>query len=102
MQTEALVSPRYCYRLSDPRYPDLDGIVASMVPGRWNEAATRVVYLGATFAGAVLEALAHAAIGRLPPREWRRIEIPAGVAATTVTADDVPDLVCEVTCDTPG
>jgi RES domain-containing protein len=91
MRTAALASSRHCYRLSDPRYPDLDGIGASMVPGRWNALGTRVVYAGATFAGAVLEALAHAGIGRLPPREWRRIEIPAGVLVTTVTAEDVPD-----------
>ena len=91
MVTAPLAVSRICYRLSDPRYPDLDGVWASMYPGRWNALGTRVVYAGATFAGAVLEALAHAGIGRLPPREWRRIEIPVGTVVTDVDGRNVPD-----------
>ena len=41
-----------------------------------------VVYAAGTFAGAILEQLAHAGIGRLPPREFIRITIPEGVQIT--------------------
>lgn len=85
--TAPLSVARRCYRLHDADHPDLDGVGAALVPGRWNVARMRVVYAAASFAGAVLEQLAHAGIGRLPPRAWCAIDLPAGVRVTTVTAE---------------
>ena len=54
METVALASSRLCYRLCEPPYADLDGVGATMVPGRRH---------APVFAGASPEALAHAGIG---------------------------------------
>ena len=81
-----LSAPRVCYRLGDPRFALLDGSGAARAPGRWNAAGVSVVYAAGTFAGAILEQLAHAGIGRLPPREFISITIPAGVQITEESA----------------
>lgn len=85
-----LTVARRCYRFHDPNHPDLDGVGAALVPGRWNVAQMRVVYAAASFAGAILEQLAHAGIGRLPPRAWCAIDLPAGIYVTTVAPEALP------------
>ena len=78
--------PRVCYRLGDSRFAPLDGSGAARAPGQWNAAGVSVVYAAGTFTGAILEQLAHAGIGRLPPREFISITIPAGVQITEESA----------------
>lgn len=39
---------------------------ASLIGGRWNSSGIGMIYASRSFAGAMLECLAHAAIGRMP------------------------------------
>ena len=54
------------YRIADRRHKIFDGQGASLLGGRWNSPGRRVIYAAETYAGAMLEALVHANIGRLP------------------------------------
>ncbi|CAE6857946.1 hypothetical protein R75461_07821 [Paraburkholderia nemoris] len=54
------------YRIADRRHPVWDGTGASLVGGRFNSPGKPVIYAAATFAGAMLEVLVHARIGKVP------------------------------------
>ncbi len=63
-----------------------------LLGGRWNSRGKRVIYAAATYAGALLEQLAHANIGVLPGRQmWIEIDIPDDLAIERVVPDEVPD-----------
>jgi RES domain-containing protein len=66
------------WRVSKTRYRPFDGTGARLSGGRWNSPGRDVVYASDSYAGALLEILAHAARPRtLPgPHHAVRIEIP--------------------------
>lgn len=79
------------YRIADGRYRLFDGGGAAKEGGRWNSPGRPVIYGSLSFAGAMLERLAQASIGRLPKRDkWIAIEIPAGVAIEELRARELP------------
>ncbi len=70
------------YRIGDPNgaYPIFDSTGARLFPGRWNSAASPVIYTSEHYSTAMLEKLAHGN-GRVPPHQhWIAITIPAGVS----------------------
>lgn len=81
--------PLYAYRIADGRYPLFDGAGAQRRGGRWNSPGKAAIYGALSYAGALLEVLAHGGIGKVPrTQRWIRIEIPAGVKIEE--ADDIP------------
>jgi RES domain-containing protein len=79
------------FRIASGRYPLLDGGGAARVGGRWNAKGQRVIYAGLSFAGALLEQLAHAGIGRLPrDHRWIEIQLPADARIETLDVDPIP------------
>lgn len=56
-----------------------------MLGGRWNSPGRRVIYAAETYAGAMLELLANANIGRMPKNQvWIEILIAEGVSVEEV------------------
>ena len=78
------------YRIADARHPIFDPTGAMLNGGRWNSPGWRVIYAAETYAGALLEILAHSNLSP-PPKNHRvvRIEIPAGVKIETVVQEEV-------------
>jgi RES domain-containing protein len=57
---------------------------------RWNSPGKRIIYAAETYAGALLEILAHAS-GNVPPSQgYIEIEIPASLAIEEITPKDLP------------
>lgn len=54
------------WRIADGRFDVFSPMGASLVGGRWNSPGLGVIYASRSFAGAMLECLAHAGIGRMP------------------------------------
>lgn len=54
------------WRIADGRFEPFSAVGASLVGGRWNSPGLGVIYASSTYAGAMLECLAHAGIGRVP------------------------------------
>ena len=54
------------WRIADGRFDPLSPVGAALVGGRWNSPGLGVIYGSRSFAGAMLECLAHAGIGRVP------------------------------------
>lgn len=80
------------YRICRNTFPILSGDGAARYPGRWNSLGRPVIYAADTFAGAMLEILVHANIGRPPQNlHFAAIRIPAGVAIEEVPAAKVDD-----------
>lgn len=83
--------PLTAYRIADRRFPILDPTGAGLIGGRWNSPARPVIYAALTFAGCLLEQLAHAQLGSLPKSQvWITIRIPRTVSIEEVEAGDVP------------
>ncbi|MBA3341893.1 MAG: RES domain-containing protein [Gemmatimonadaceae bacterium] len=83
--------PLTVYRIADSRHPLFDGRGAALIGGRWNSPGSPVIYCGATFAGCMLEQLAHAAIGILPASQrWASATIPRGVRIEEIGTADLP------------
>lgn len=99
-----LKAPLIAYRIADSRHPILDGRGAQLFGGRWTSPGQRVVYASLSMAGAMLEVLAYAGIGRFPRHQvWTRITVPKGLSFEEVTAAGVPgwdraDLVASRAC----
>ncbi|HEU0230467.1 MAG TPA: RES domain-containing protein [Burkholderiaceae bacterium] len=55
------------YRIASSRHPIWDGTGAALLGGRWNSPGRPVIYASMTYAGAMLEVLAHTNIGKVPP-----------------------------------
>ena len=64
----------HAWRIADGRFDPGSPIGASLVGGHWNSPGLGLIYASRTFAGAMLECLAHAGIGRVP-RTFVAIEI---------------------------
>ena len=54
------------FRVADGRFPIFDGTGARLIGGRWNSPGRPVIYAAETYAGALLEVLVHANLGRAP------------------------------------
>ncbi len=70
------------YRIADPAgaYPIFDATGSKLYPGRWNSAASPMIYTGEHYSTAMLEKLVHGN-GRMPPNQhWIEIAIPPGVS----------------------
>ena len=73
--------PLLAYRIADGRHPLFDGTGALLYGARWSSPGRPVIYAATTYAGAMLEVLVHAGIGRVPRHtKWIEIQIPAGVS----------------------
>jgi RES domain-containing protein len=72
------------WRVAKKRHPPYDGAGAARHGGRWNSPGQPVIYAADSFAGALLEILAHVLRPRtLPgPHHAVRIEIPADLIET--------------------
>nr|WP_314623489.1 RES family NAD+ phosphorylase [uncultured Noviherbaspirillum sp.] len=68
-------------RIADSRHPVWDGTGALLVGGRFNSPGRAVIYGALTFAGAMLEVLVHARIGKMPRHH---------VVVTAQVPEDVP------------
>jgi RES domain-containing protein len=75
------------WRIADCRFDPFSPIGASLVGGRWNSPGLGVVYASRSYAGAMLECLAHAGIGRMP-RTHVAIEIAIASAVTVERHDE--------------
>lgn len=69
------------WRIADGRFDVFSPIGASLVGGRWNSPGLGVIYASRSYAGAMLECLAHAGIGRVP-RTHVAVEITVSGAVT--------------------
>ena len=78
------------WRIADGRFDPFSAVGASLVGGRWNSPGLGVIYASRSYAGAMLECLAHAGIGRVP-RTHVAVEI-AIAAAVTVERQDATSL----------
>jgi RES domain-containing protein len=79
------------WRIADGRFDPFSPVGASLVGGRWNSPGQGVIYASASYAGAMLECLAHAGIGRVPRTQVAvAIRIGPGVATETLHADGLP------------
>src|ERR1700687_520667 len=67
------------FRIADRRHKVFDGQGAASFGGRWNSPGRRIIYAAETYAGAMLEVLAHTNIGRIPRSQFW-IEIMIGNA----------------------
>lgn len=78
------------FRIADRRFPIFDGTGARLIGGRWNSPGKPVIYAAETFAGAMLEVLVHANIGRIPKAQAVvEITIPDRIAIETVIASEL-------------
>ena len=78
------------WRIADGRFDPFSPVGASLVGGRWNSPGLGVIYASLSYAGAMLECLAHAGIGRVP-RTHVAVEI-AIAEAVAVERHDVSGL----------
>lgn len=80
-----------CFRIGDARFPLFDGTGARLYGGRWNSPGRAVIYAAETYAGAILEILAHSNLSRLPrTHAVLTIEVPADLAVESLEASDLP------------
>ena len=86
-----LDEPLRVYRIADSRHPIFDGAGAAALGGRWNSPGRRVIYASETYAGALLEKLAHTNIGRVPSNQvYVEIEIPESVEIEILDSAGLP------------
>ncbi|WP_323123796.1 RES family NAD+ phosphorylase [Burkholderia alba] len=79
------------YRIADRRYPIWNGTGAMWVGGRFNSPGRPVIYAATTFAGAMLEVLVHARIGKVPRTHvWVEADGPADLPLERHTAEQLP------------
>ena len=82
-----------CYRIGDPAgaYPIFDAQGSKLYPGRWNTAASPMIYSSEHYSTAMLEKLVHGS-GALPPNQhFIEITIPSGVSYEMFNQAAVPD-----------
>jgi RES domain-containing protein len=81
------IALRRACRIADRRRQIFDGEGAAAFGGRWNSPGRRVIYAAETYAGAMLEVLANANIGRVPKHHaWIEILIGKGVSVEELDA----------------
>lgn len=76
------------WRIADGRFEAFSPIGASLVGGRWNSPSLGVIHASRSYAGAMLECLAHAGIGRIP-RTHVAIEITIAPDVRVETHDEI-------------
>ena len=69
------------WRIADGRFDPFSPVGASLVGGRWNSPGLGVIYASRSYAGAMLECLAHAGNGRVP-----RTHVAVGIAIAEALA----------------
>jgi RES domain-containing protein len=83
--------PLVAYRISDNRFPLLDGGGALRFAGRWHRPGRPIIYAGLGFAVAMLEKLVRVRTGRVPAtQQFAEIFIPASVEIEEIGAADLP------------
>ena len=79
------------YRIADGRHPLWDGTGAMLVGGRFNSSGRPVIYGATSYAGAMLEVLVHARIGKVPHTHLVvEAEVPEGTAVERAAAPSLP------------
>jgi RES domain-containing protein len=79
------------YRIADRRHPIWDGMGAMLHGGRFNTPGKAVIYGATTFAGAMLEVLVHARIGKVPGSHMVAIaHVPDELPVEHVNAQRLP------------
>ena len=79
------------WRIADGRFDPFSAAGASLVGGRWNSPGHGVIYASRSFAGAMLECLAHAGIGRVPRTQVViGISIAGDIAVERQDEDSLP------------
>jgi len=79
------------FRIADGRRTLWDGAGAALLGGRWNSPGRPVIYGSLSYAGAMLEVLAHARLGLLPETHRYVIaEVPGDVPLERHDADSLP------------
>src|SRR5262249_46854969 len=82
--------PSEAFRIADRRRRIFNGTGAFLHGARWNSPGRRIIYAADTFAGAMLEILAHTEIGELPRAQaWISIDIPSAVSFEEAVPDDL-------------
>jgi len=82
--------PVRAFRIADMRHTIFDGTGAMLHGARWNSPGRRIVYASESYAGALLEILAHASGGVPRSQGYIEIEIPAGLSIEEVVPEDLP------------
>src|SRR5471030_2227695 len=79
------------YRMADSRHPVWSGTGAMLVGGRFNSSGRPVIYGATSYAGAMLEVLVHARIGKVPHTHLVvEAEVPEGTAVERAAAPSLP------------
>lgn len=79
------------YRIADTRHSIWSGTGAMLVGGRFNSPGRPVIYAASTFAGAMLEVLVHARIGKVPKTHgWVEGTVLDDVAIERHTTESLP------------
>ncbi|KVK73446.1 hypothetical protein WS90_31570 [Burkholderia cepacia] len=79
------------YRIADTRHTIWSGTGAMLAGGRFNSPGRPVIYAALTFAGAMLEVLVHARIGKVPKTHgWVEAAVPDDVLAEHHTPETLP------------
>lgn len=84
---QALAQGCQAWRIADGRFDPFSPVGASLVGGRWNSPGLGVIYASRSYAGAMLECLAHAGIGRVP-RTHVAVEIAIAEAVSVERHDE--------------
>jgi len=83
--------PSKAFRVADRRRQIFDGTGAFLNGARWNSPGRRIIYAAETFAGAMLEMLAHTRIGKVPRTQaWIEISIPPRVSVERLEPRNLP------------
>ena len=75
------------WRIADGRFDPFSAVGASLVGGRWNSPGLGIIHASRSYAGAMLECLAHAGIGRVP-RTHVAVEIAIAAEVTVERHED--------------
>ena len=86
-KSRATAQPWRAWRIADGRFDPFSPVGASLVGGRWNSPGLGVIYASHSYAGAMLECLSHAGIGRVP-RTQVAIEITIAEAVAVERHDE--------------
>ncbi|MEX3953214.1 RES family NAD+ phosphorylase [Paraburkholderia sp. EG287B] len=79
------------FRIADSRHPLWSGTGAMVVGGRFNSPGRPVIYGALTFAGAMLEVLVHARIGKVPKTHvWVEAQVPDDLPVERFTPGTLP------------
>lgn len=83
--------PLRAFRIARAKFPLFDGTGAAIGGARWGAKGQRVIYAAESYVGALLEALVHSNLGRVP-RGFACIEIhiPAEVDIEEINPKDLP------------